>query len=153
VYLNIFTKKWIEANIWIYQDRIIYVGDKLPKNLEGVDVKDCLGQYLVPGYIETHAHPHQLYNPEELSFHAGKYGTTTLVNNNLGNFNLHNKNKALSVIEVFYKIQISMFSWWRYKSQTYLRDDEVVYNTKNIFDLLENTSVVQGVALKSWHEL
>src|SRR5690625_6408547 len=84
VYLNIFTKKWIEANIWIYQDRIIYVGDKLPKNLEGVDVKDCLGQYLVPGYIETHAHPYQLYNPEELSFHAGKFGTTTLVNDNLG---------------------------------------------------------------------
>src|SRR5690625_7462934 len=77
VYLNIFTKKWNEANIWIYQDRIIYVGDKLPKNLEGVDVKDCLGQYLVPGYIETHAHPYQLYNPEELSFHAGKFGTTT----------------------------------------------------------------------------
>jgi len=153
VYLNIFTKKWIEANIWIYQDRIIYVGDKLPKNLEGVDVKDCLGQYLVPGYIETHAHPYQLYNPEELSFHAGKFGTTTLVNDNLGIFNLHNKKKALPVIEVFDKLPISMFWWGRYDSQTALRDEEVVYNTKNIFDWLENPSVVQGGELTAWPEL
>src|SRR5690625_3386198 len=111
VYLNIFTKKWIEANIWIYQDRIIYVGDKLPKNLEGVDVKDCLGQYLVPYYSQSHAHPNKLYSLQELIFHEGKLGTTTFVNDNLVIFNLQNKKKASTVIEVFDKLPISML-WW-----------------------------------------
>src|SRR5699024_9586131 len=140
VYLNIFNKKWIKANILIYQYRNIYVGDKIPKNLEGFDVKGCLGKYLVPESIEIQTNPYQLYNPEELSFRAGKFGTTTLVNDNLGIFNLHNKKKALPVIEVFDKLPISMFWWGRYDSQTALRDEEVVYNTKNIFDWLENPS-------------
>ncbi len=153
VYLNVFTKKWTEANIWIYHDRIIYVGDNLPKNLAGVQMIDCMGQYLVPGYIETHAHPSQLYNPEELSFHAGKFGTTTLINDNLGIINLHNKKKALPIIEAFDKLPISMFWWGRYDSQTALRDEEIIYNTKDIFDWLENPSVVQGGELTAWPEL
>src|SRR5699024_3530141 len=40
-----------------------------------------------------------------------------------------------------------------YDSQTALRDEEVVYNTKNIFDWLENPSVVQGGELTAWPEL
>ena len=31
-YLNVYLKKWLTANIWIYDDRIVYVGDDLPKN-------------------------------------------------------------------------------------------------------------------------
>src|SRR5699024_11591061 len=96
------------------------------------------------GYIETHAHPYQLYNPEELSFHAGKFGTTTLVNDNLGIFNLHNKKKALPVIEVFDKLPISMFWWGRYDSQTALRDEEVVYNTKKSEEHTLNSSHVSN---------
>src|SRR5690625_6731423 len=46
-----------------------------------------------------------------------------------------------------------MFWWCRYDSKTVLRDDEVVYNTKNIFDWLENPSVVQGGELTAWPEL
>ena len=30
-YLNQALRKWITANIWIYDDRIVYVGDKLPE--------------------------------------------------------------------------------------------------------------------------
>lgn len=153
VYLNVFTKKWTEANIWVYGSRIIYVGDSLPNNLEGVEVVDCMGQYLVPGYIETHARPYQLYNPEELSFHAGKFGTTTLINDNLGIVNLHNKKKALSLISNFEELPISMFWWGRYDSQTALRDEEVIYTTKNVFDWLENPSVVQGGELTAWPDL
>lgn len=153
VYLNVFTKKWIEANIWIYQDRIIYVGEDLPQNIDGVEVIDCLGQYLVPGYVETHAHPFQLYNAEELGFHAGKFGTTTLINDNLGIFNLQNKKKALSLLDAFQSLPISMFWWGRYDSQTALRDEEMIYNTKSLFDWLEHPSVIQGGELTAWPEL
>src|SRR5690625_379619 len=51
-YLNVFTRKWLQAHIWIYKDRIIYVGNKLPENTDGSEIIDCTGQYLVPGYIE-----------------------------------------------------------------------------------------------------
>src|SRR5699024_12007111 len=59
------TKQWLQANIWILHDRIVYVGDGLPANDQNVEIVDCTGKYLVPGYIEPHAHPFQLYNPED----------------------------------------------------------------------------------------
>ena len=72
-YLNTYLHQWLVANIWIYEDRIVYVGENLPENLNGCEVIDCQGQYLVPGYIEPHAHPCQLYNPLTLAKHAGTF--------------------------------------------------------------------------------
>src|SRR5699024_6231982 len=77
----------------------------------------------------------------------------TLINDNLGIVNLHNKKKALSLISNFEELPISMFWWGRYDSQTALRDEEVIYTTKNVFDWLENPSVVQGGELTAWPAL
>src|SRR5699024_11010323 len=75
------------------------------------------------------------------------------VNDNLGIFNLHNKKKALPVIEVFDKLPISMSRWGRYDSQTAIRDEEGGYNTTNLFDSIENPPVVQGGLLTARPEL
>src|SRR5690625_675277 len=96
-YLNVFTKKWLRANIWIYKERIIYVGNKMPDTTENTEVIDCTGQYLVPGYIEPHAHPFQLYNPEEIALHGAKFGTTTFINDNIRLLSLFDKKKAFSI--------------------------------------------------------
>ncbi len=42
-----------------------------------------LMKLLVPGYIEPHAHPFQLYNPHTLAAYASQFGTTTLINDNM----------------------------------------------------------------------
>ena len=62
-YLNQILRKWLIANIWIYQDRIIYVGNDMPKRMDQAEVVDCTDFFLVPGYMEPHAHPFQIYNP------------------------------------------------------------------------------------------
>src|SRR5690625_7340713 len=74
-YLNSYTKQWLNKHIWILNDRIVYVGNKLQEKSKKTEVVDCTGHFLVPGYIEPHAHPFQLYNPEELVIHAAKFGT------------------------------------------------------------------------------
>lgn len=152
-YLNTFTKSWLQANIWIYNDRIIYVGEHLPTNTNNTEVIDCTGQYLVPGYIEPHAHPFILYNPEDLAFHAAKYGTTTLINDNLRLLSLFDKKKAFAVIDAFHKIPISMFWWGRYDSQSMLRDEEATFNTNDILTWMSHSSVIQGGELTSWPQL
>ncbi|MEI3613795.1 adenine deaminase C-terminal domain-containing protein [Pseudogracilibacillus sp. SO30301A] len=152
-YLNVYTKSWIQANIWIYKDRIVYVGDRMPIKTDDTDIIDCTGQYLVPGYIEPHAHPFQLYNPEELALHAGKFGTTTLINDNLRLLSLFDEKKAFSIIENFHKLAISMFWWGRYDSQSMLRDNEEKFNTNDILSWVSHPSVVQGGELTSWPQL
>src|SRR5699024_12292547 len=76
-YVDVFLKKWVQANIWIYEDRVVYVGDKMPGNTDGTEILECTGQYMVPGYIEPHAHPFQLYNPETFAYHGCNTETTT----------------------------------------------------------------------------
>lgn len=153
VYLNMYTKKWELANIWIYGDRIIYVGDKMPKNTVGTEVIDSTGQYFVPGYIEPHAHPFQLYNPEEYAMHAGKFGTTTLVNDNIRMVHFSKEKKALSLLKEFNKLPVSMFWWGRYDAQSMLRDDEALFNTKDVLSWIDNPNVWQGGELTAWPQL
>lgn len=152
-YLNTFTKQWLRANIWIYKDRIIYVGDQMPTDHTSIETMDCEGKFLVPGYIEPHAHPFQLYNPEILAKHAAKFGTTTLINDNLIWLFLLNKKKAFSLMEDMKEFPISMYWWARYDSQTALKDEDAAYNTSDILAWLSHHSVVQGGELTSWPRL
>ncbi|GAB3804662.1 adenine deaminase C-terminal domain-containing protein [Virgibacillus kimchii] len=155
IYLNVFMKQWIQANIWILHDRIIYVGDKLPKQMDGVEVIDCEGKYLVPGYIEPHAHPSQLYNPEVLADHAAKTGTTGLINDNLLWLFLLDRKKAFSLLEEFSSHPVSMYWWARYDAQTVLQDgqEEELFNTNELINWISHPAVVQGGELTSWPSL
>ncbi|MFA1819420.1 adenine deaminase C-terminal domain-containing protein [Virgibacillus oceani] len=155
VYLNTYTKQWIKANIWIVHDRIIYVGDKLPKRQNGAEMIDCEGKYLVPGYIEPHAHPSQIYNPESLADHAAKTGTTTLINDNLLWLFLLDRKKAFSLLDDFSNHPVSMYWWARYDAQTTLQDkyEEELFNTNEILNWISHPAVVQGGELTSWPSL
>lgn len=152
-YLNVYTKQWLQANIWIVYDRIVYVGDQMPEKQGTAEIVDCKGKYLVPGYIEPHAHPFQLYNPESLANHAAKFGTTTLINDNLMWHFLIDKKKAFSLLDNFNKLPISMFWWTRFDSQTALQDEEALFNTEEILSWLNHPDVVQGGELTSWPSL
>ncbi|MEN1969595.1 adenine deaminase C-terminal domain-containing protein [Lentibacillus sp. N15] len=152
-YLNTFTKQWLKANIWILDDRIVYVGDKLPDNQATTEIIDCQDYYLVPGYIEPHAHPFQLYNPQELANHVAWFGTTTLINDSLmWNFML-DKKKAFSLLDEFNKLPISMYWWARFDSQTALQDEEKYFNSEDVLDWLSHPAVIQGGELTSWPSL
>src|SRR5699024_5382085 len=117
-YLNMYTKQWLQTHIWIYNDRIVYVGNELTHKQENIEFIDCQGKYLVPGYIEPHAHPFQLYNPEQFALHAAQFGTTTLINDNLMLLLLLDKKKAFSLLQAFSHFPVSMYWWARYDSQS-----------------------------------
>lgn len=152
-YLNVYTKQWLQANIWIAADRIVYVGDQMPEKPGTAEIVDCKGQYLVPGYIEPHVHPFQLYNPESLANHAAIFGTTTLINDNLMWHFLLDKKKAFSLLDNFKKLPISMYWWTRFDSQTALQDEEAKFNTEDVLSWLNHPDVVQGGELTSWPSL
>ena len=150
-YLNVYLKKWLKANIWIYDDRIVYVGDELPQRKSAkTEIIDCEGQYLVPGYIEPHAHPFQLYNPQTFADYALKNGTTTIVNDNLMLLLLLEKEKAFSLLDEFQHIPMSVFWWARFDSQSELRDDVEFLTNEDVLDWLNHEAVIQGGELTSW---
>lgn len=152
-YLNSYTKQWLKANIWILNDRIVYVGNELPKADRDTEIVDCEGKYLVPGYMEPHAHPFQVYNPESLAYHVAKFGTTTLINDSLMWHFLLEKKKAFTLIDEFNKLPMSMYWWARFDSQTALKNEEKYFNSEDVLDWLNHPSVIQGGELTAWPSL
>ena len=152
-YLNTYLHEWVVANIWIYEDRIVYVGENLPENSNGYEVIDCQGQYLVPGYIEPHAHPCQLYNPLTLAKHAGQFGTTTLISDNLTFFLQISKEAAFELLSEFNNIPSSIYWWCRFDGNTELLNHHKIFNNEDVISWLQHESVLQGGELTAWPKL
>jgi adenine deaminase len=152
-YLNQVFRQWMRANIWIYHDRIVYVGDKLPENLKGCEVIDCSKEWLVPGYIEPHAHPFQLYNPQSFATYASQFGTTTLINDNMALVLQLTKKEAFSLLGDLRNHPVTMYWWCRFDGQTEVLDEENYFSHSNIKSWLEHDAVLQGGELTGWPKL
>ncbi|MBU8880289.1 amidohydrolase family protein [Bacillus sp. FJAT-29790] len=152
-YLNHAFRKWMTANIWIYDDRIVYVGERLPENIGQCEVMDCEGLWLVPGYIEPHAHPFLLYNPHSFASYASQFGTTTLINDNMVLALQLEKEKAFSFLEKAKNIPSTMYWWCRFDPQTEMQNEEITFSHSHIKSWLEHDAVLQGGELSAWPKL
>ncbi len=152
-YLNSYLRNWSVANIWVYSDRIVYVGEKLPEQLTDCEVIDCDGKYVVPSYIEPHAHPYQLYNPETLANYAMQFGTTTFINDNLTLFFTLQREEAFRLLDEFEKVPASMYWWCRFDGQTELQNGDSLFNREEIIEWLKHKTVLQGGELTAWPKL
>ncbi|MCL6573150.1 MAG: amidohydrolase family protein [Bacillus sp. (in: Bacteria)] len=153
LYLNQNFRKWMRANIWIYEDRIVYVGENLPPHMENCEIMDCTNEILVPGYIEPHAHPFQLYNPQTLAAYASQFGTTTLINDNMALILNLKKGEAFSLLKELRSSPTTMFWWSRFDSQTELLNEEEIFSHSNIKSWIEHDAVLQGGELTGWPKL
>ncbi|MEH6907051.1 adenine deaminase C-terminal domain-containing protein [Neobacillus drentensis] len=153
LYLNQTFKKWLRANIWIYEDRIVYVGENLPIQLDNCEVIDCTNEIIVPGYIEPHAHPFQLYNPLTLASYASQFGTTTLINDNMALILHLEKREAFTLLKDLRSIPTTMYWWSRFDSQTEILNEEEIFSHSNVKSWLEHDAVLQGGELTGWPKL
>ncbi|TYR79133.1 adenine deaminase [Priestia megaterium] len=153
-YLNARINQWNKANIWISEDRIVYVGPDMPTCLdESTELVDCQDFWVVPGYIEPHVHPFQLYNPHTFAQYAAKHGTTTLINDNLMLALQLETKEAFSLMEKMKTLPYTMYWWCRFDSQTELEEEEVIFSHAHIKEWLQNDAVLQGGELTSWPKL
>ena len=78
--LNVYSGEVMEnQDIAISGERIAYVGPPAGKAKPGTEVIDAEGAYLLPGYIDAHAHVDFLANPLSLTPHLLATGTTSLM--------------------------------------------------------------------------
>lgn len=152
-YLNSSLHQWVRGNIWIYQDRIIYAGSGMPEKMNGTEVLHLEDKWIVPGYIEPHVHPFQLYNPHSFGEYAAKRGTTTFIQDNLMLLLLCDKKKALPFMQQFKTSPLTYYWWSRLDSQTELRNEEEVFTNGEVLSWLDDPSVLLAGELTSWPKL
>lgn len=150
-YLHSVFKQWLVGNIWILKDRIVYVGKEMPS--ANTEVMDLEGKVVVPGYIEPHVHPFQLYNPQSFADFAAQSGTTTFIADNMNFvFSLPNQ-KAFSLMNQLKKLPFSFYWWVRFDSQTELDNEDELFTNKSVLEWLERDDVILGGELTGWPRL
>lgn len=152
-YLHSIYKKWMTGTIWIAGDRIIYVGKEMPAIVEGAEIVDAQGKKIVPGYIEPHVHPFQLYNPETFAKFAAQGGTTTFLSDNLTFFLMLDNAQSFSILDQLNKLPFSFYWWARFDSQTVLQKEAELFNPEKVTEWLKRPEVLMGGELTGWPRL
>jgi adenine deaminase len=114
---------------------------------------DATGKWIVPGYIEPHVHPFQLYNPESFADYAGRLGTTTFLSDNLTFFMMLGNEKAFNIIDQLNDLPFSFYWWARFDSQSILQNERDVFNLEDISQWIARRDVLMGGELTGWPRL
>lgn len=152
-YLHSIYKKWMKGNIWISGDRIVYVGQAMPAVTEGAEIFDASGKKIVPGYIEPHAHPFQLYNPRTFANYAAERGTTTMISDNLAFFLTLDDTTSFSIMDELSTLPFSFYWWGRFDSQTATENEATLFNVDSIRRWAGRPDVLLGGELTGWPRL
>ncbi len=152
-FLHSVFRQWMIGNIWIYDDRIVYVGDELPVNTSTCEIVDCTNFTLVPGYIEPHVHPFLLYNPQSFAQFSAQTGTTTMICDNLFFLLQLQKKRAFSLIDRLDDHPVTFYWWNRFDAQTELNDEEEIFSNSQVKSWIEHEKVIQGGELTGWPKL
>lgn len=152
-YLHGIFKKWMNGNIWINDDRIVYAGSDMPKIDETTEVVDVSGKYIVPGYMEPHVHPYQLYNPQRFADFAAQGGTTGFISDNLPLFLSLENEKAFTLLGRLSELPFTFYWWTRFDSQTELVGEDQKFTSKSVGEWLDRPDVLLGGELTGWPKL
>lgn len=152
-YLHSIYKKWVTGIIWIAGDRIVYAGKEMPVMTEGAEIFDATGKKIVPGYIEPHVHPFQLYNPRTFADYASRLGTTTFISDNLILFMSLDNETSFGLLDKLNKLPFSFYWWARFDSQTILQKEAELFNLASIKEWIERPEVLVGGELTGWPRL
>ncbi|WP_040285979.1 adenine deaminase C-terminal domain-containing protein [Sporosarcina koreensis] len=152
-YLHSVLKKWKTGTIWVKHGRILYTGDRLPVVTEGAERVDAAGKWIVPGYIEPHVHPFQLYNPESFAQFAAQHGTTAFLADTLMLLMAVDRPNAFSLLDQLKKLPFSFYWWARFDSQTVLRNEAELFAPDQVEQWLKRDDVLMGGELTGWPRL
>ncbi|MFX3625487.1 MAG: adenine deaminase C-terminal domain-containing protein [Ectobacillus sp.] len=148
--LNVYTGELERADIVLYEDRIVYVGSANPHIDEATNIIDASNFTLVPGYVEPHAHPYQLYNIKSLGEFALNLGTTTLINDNLVFYLNMDSEDFKYLLDYSANLPIKNYWWARLDPQSNHPDMLAKFTTERLAGLLEHDHVLQAGELTAW---
>ncbi len=156
--LNVHTGRMEEKDIALAGRWIAYVGQLEGSGLllEGVGCEDDVsGCVLVPGYIEPHAHPCQIYHPLTLASHVVQRGTTTMVCDTLPFFMQLEAFELLTLFDGLQSSPVKLLWWGRLDSQTHLSEAESakLFSMERMQSILRSPHVAQAGELSDWMAL
>jgi adenine deaminase len=151
--LNVFSGEILDANVLVKGDKIGYVGPRRDPGTDAALRLDVSGKVLVPGYVEPHCHPWNLYNPVSLGEEVCRLGTTTLVCDNLFFFLFMGVEGFEAFMTALAEMPAKFFWSIRAVPQTPMEGEAELFSRPNIERLLENPLALSVAEITRWHDL
>jgi adenine deaminase len=151
--LNVYSGEILEYNVAVKGEKIWYVGpgsDPIGEKPLRLDVSH---KVLVPGYIEPHCHPWNVYNPISVGQEFCRLGTTTLVCDNLIFFMMMGVERFEAFMDAMSKMPVKFFWFVRLVPQTPLGREEALFSASNLERLLRNPLTLSIGEITRWQEL
>lgn len=149
---DVYTGTWFPANMEIVGERIAYVGPRKPLLAEATRILNAEGLWVVPGYIEPHAHPWVLYNPLSLLEALVPQGVTTVVYDDLLFRMRLDRGSSAYYLSALSGLELPARLLWasRLLPQTHLTAEEEEEFLDEAWNLLDNPWVVSSAEITAW---
>ncbi|MGD9074191.1 MAG: adenine deaminase C-terminal domain-containing protein [Desulfobacteraceae bacterium] len=151
--LNVYSGELLKMNVVINGERIWYVGPRSDMVGDDTIILDAENRLIVPGYVDPHFHPWNIYNPISFGEEACRLGTTTVVGDSL----VFHLLMGTDLFEVFMHLLSHMpvkFFWTcRAAPQTPMEREDEFYAVENLERLLKNPEVQSLGEITRWPEL
>jgi adenine deaminase len=151
--LNVYSGEILESNVAIRGRKILYVGPRSDSLGKRALRRDMARKVLVPGYVEPHCHPWNLYNPLSFGEEACRLGTTTLVCDNLIFYMLMGVDRFEAFMGAFSDMPMKFFWFIRVVPQTPMKEEEALFSTANLERLLRSPFALSIGEITRWQEL
>jgi len=151
--LNVYSGEVLQSNVAVKGERIWYVGPRFDSIGENTLRLDMSHKVLVPGYIEPHCHPWNVYNPVSLGEEFCRLGTTTLVCDNLIFFMMMGVKGFEAFMAAFANMPVKFFWFMRLVPQTPMEQEDTLFSAANLKRLLRNPLVLSIGEITRWQEL
>jgi adenine deaminase len=151
--LNVYSGELLESNVALKGEKIWYVGPSRDSIGEKTRSLDVSRKVLVPGYVEPHCHPWNIYNPLSLGEEFCRLGTTTLVCDNLVFYMMMGVEGFEAFMTAFSNMPVKFFWFLRLVPQTPLEQEDTLFSEANLRRLLRNPLVLSIGEITRWQEL
>lgn len=151
--LNVYSGEILESNVAVREGEILYVGPRSDSLGEETVRLDMTRRIIVPGYVEPHCHPWNIYNPLSFGEEACRLGTTVLVCDNLIFYMLMGVDRFEAFMQALSDMPVKYFWSVRVVPQTPMEEEEALFSTENLERLLRSPSVLSIGEITRWQEL
>ncbi|KPK30819.1 MAG: hypothetical protein AMK69_02270 [Nitrospira bacterium SG8_3] len=151
--LNVYSGELLKMNVLINGERIWYVGPRSDMVGDDSIIVDAENRVLVPGYVDPHIHPWNIYNPISFGEEACRLGTTTVVCDSLVFHLLMGTGLFEAFMDLLSQMPVKFFWTCRAAPQTPMEREDEFYAVENLERLLKNPEVQSLGEITRWPEL
>jgi adenine deaminase len=151
--LNVYSGEVLKSNVVVRGEKIWYAGPRCDSFGKKTLQLDVSRKVLVPGYVEPHCHPWNVYNPVSLGEEFCRLGTTTLVCDNLIFYMMMGAERFEAFMAAFSEMPVKFFWFMRLVPQTSLEQEDTLFSAANLKRLLRNPLTLSIGEITRWQEL